>query len=107
VACCATAAIAEADVWANALVAERRRLAGELATIPGIEVVPDPQASFILLRTRAGRVREALRDNGFAVRRGDSFPGLGADWIRVAVRDRPTSAAFVAALQQLMSKELM
>ena len=25
---------------------------------------------------------------GFAVRRGETFPGLGPDWIRIAVRDR-------------------
>ena len=29
----------------------------------------------------------ALRERGWAVRRGDTFPGLGPDWLRIAVRD--------------------
>jgi histidinol-phosphate aminotransferase len=47
-------------------------------------------------------VRERLRGAGFAVRRGDTFPGLGPDWLRVAVRDRPTNERFAAALSQIM-----
>jgi histidinol-phosphate aminotransferase len=43
-----------------------------------------------------------MRDKGFAVRRGDTFPGLGPDWIRVAVRDDDTTAAFVAALEAVL-----
>ena len=43
-------------------------------------------------RTRAG-VRQRLRALGYAVRRGDTFPGLGPDWLRVAVRDRPRRTA--------------
>jgi histidinol-phosphate aminotransferase len=43
-------------------------------------------------------VRQGLRRRGFAVRRGDTFPGLGPDHLRVAVRDRPTTDAFLAAL---------
>jgi len=49
----------------------------------------------------AATVAEArLRERGFAVRCGDSFPGLGSDWLRIAVRDRATTDAFVAALRQ-------
>jgi hypothetical protein len=33
------------------------------------------------------------------VRRADTFPGLGSGWIRIAVRDRATSDAFVKALE--------
>ncbi len=46
----------------------------------------------------AARVRRRLRDLGYAVRRGDTFPGLGEDWVRVAVRDRTTANAFLQAL---------
>ena len=46
-------------------------------------------------------VRERLRAAGFAVRRGDTFPGLGPEWIRIAVRDRATNVRFVAALRQV------
>ena len=50
---------------------------------------------------RPAGVREALREHGFAVRRGDTFPGLGPDWIRIAVRDPITSAQLVSALRRL------
>jgi histidinol-phosphate aminotransferase len=47
-------------------------------------------------------VRERLRQAGFAVRRGDTFPGLGPDWLRVAVRDRATNDRFTAALAAVL-----
>ena len=65
-----------------------RHQAAALAAVPGIAVLPG-RAPYLLLRLPAGqgeRVRAALRDAGIAVRRGDTFPGLGPDHIRVAVR---------------------
>ncbi len=44
-------------------------------------------------------VREALRDTGYAVRRGDTFPGLDDDWVRIAVRDAATSAGLLTAVE--------
>ena len=41
---------------------------------------------------------------GFAVRRGETFPGLGPGWIRVAVRDEATSTRFAAALQRVSTE---
>ena len=46
----------------------------------------------------AERVRHRLRERGYAVRRGDTFPGLGVDWLRIAVRDTATTDAFVSVL---------
>jgi histidinol-phosphate aminotransferase len=46
----------------------------------------------------ADRVRLALRERGYAVRRGDTFPGLGPDWLRIAVRDMATTDNFVQTL---------
>lgn len=61
----------------------------------------EPAASFVLIELAgADRVRARLRAAGFAARRGDTFPGLGADWLRVAVRDRATTDAFVEALER-------
>ena len=67
-----------------------------------------PRAPFVLVDTGPlrgdrppGGVREALRGDGFAVRRGDTFPGLGPDWIRIAVRDPITSERLVSALRRL------
>ncbi len=50
----------------------------------------------------ADKVRLALRERGYAVRRGDTFPGLGPDWLRVAVRDTATTDAFVDALRRVL-----
>jgi len=47
-------------------------------------------------------VWERLRERSFAVRRGDTFPGLDAHWFRVAVRDSATSTAFVHALEETL-----
>jgi histidinol-phosphate aminotransferase len=88
--------------------------------VPGVAVTPHARASFLLLKVTPGSrapvpsnsspnghnipidrgptVRERLRGAGFAVRRGDTFPGLGPAWIRIAVRDRATNDRFVAAL---------
>jgi histidinol-phosphate aminotransferase len=100
VACCAPPAVAEARDWAEQLGQDRADLAGRLDQLPGVSVVPDARASFLLVRTDAASVWHALRERGFAVRRGDSFPGLDAHWFRVAVRDPATSAAFVRALEE-------
>ena len=45
---------------------------------------------------------DCTRD-GFAVRRGETFPGLGPGWIRVAVRDAETSDRFSAALREVIA----
>lgn len=102
-ACSSSDALAEADAWARRMGAERDRLASALCRIPGVHVVPRPRASFLLLRTR-GRpdVRERLAERGFAVRRGGTFPGLGPEWIRVAVRDRLTCDAFASAVAAVL-----
>ena len=43
-------------------------------------------------------VPEALAEAGFAVRSCASFPGLGSEWLRLAVRDADTTRRFVRAL---------
>ena len=102
-ACSGADARAEADSWARQLARHRTHLAGLLGEVAGVEVVPDAAASFLLVRA-AGRtdVRDALRRRGFAVRRGDTFPGLGADWFRVAVRDFDTSVRFADTLTEVL-----
>jgi histidinol-phosphate aminotransferase len=69
-----------------------------------VAVVGEPRSSFVLLRVAgATRVRQALRERGWAVRRGDTFPGLTADHLRVAVRDPKTSRAFAADLAAILA----
>ncbi|MFI0373693.1 Rv2231c family pyridoxal phosphate-dependent protein CobC [Actinomadura sp. 1N219] len=100
-ACSAPEAVAEAEAWAAALAAERDRLAGEL-TARGLYVVPEARASFLCLRVPdALGIRALLRQRGYAVRRGDTFPGLGTDWLRIAVRDRTSNDALLDVLGEL------
>jgi cobyrinic acid a,c-diamide synthase len=74
----------------------------------GLSPVGSPAAPFVLVDTtplradrEAGWARQALRQRGFAVRRGDTFAGLGPDWIRIAVRDAETSLRLVEVLASL------
>jgi histidinol-phosphate aminotransferase len=100
-ACIATAsgaALREAGEWALELAAEREHLLRRLDTVAGVRVVPDAAASFVLLDTGVADARARLLGRGFAVRRGETFPGLGPGWIRVAVRDAATSDRFTTAL---------
>ena len=102
VACSARSARAEAHEAAVTLAGHRAALLAALP--PGAEVVGDPRSSFVLLRIRDGlRVRESLRTAGWAVRRGETFPGLTADHLRIAVRDPETSRAFAADLAAILS----
>ncbi|MDA8372526.1 MAG: Rv2231c family pyridoxal phosphate-dependent protein CobC [Nocardiopsaceae bacterium] len=101
-ACCAPAAIAEAEQWARQLARDREAFA-EALRAAGVCVTPAAAASFLLVNVGDGnRVRARLRDEGIAVRRGDTFPGLGSDWLRVAVRDEKTSLRMARTLAKLL-----
>jgi histidinol-phosphate aminotransferase len=103
-AACATpvAVAAERDI-AVRLAADRDHLVHRLASLPGVRVAGTPASAFVLVHLAgAAQVRLALRARGYAVRRGDTFPGLGADWLRVAVRDTATTDAFVAVLAEIL-----
>lgn len=103
-ACVSPRALAEAGSWARDLTLDRERLAKALSGL-GLRVVPGAMGSFLCVRVPDGlRVREALRACGYAVRRCDTFPGLGPDWLRVAVRDEATATAFVAVLAEIMAR---
>jgi histidinol-phosphate aminotransferase len=109
VACCGAGAVAEAAAWARELAADRDHLLAALAAhAPGATAVARPRAPFVLLRLPAGAdgaaVRAGLRAAGWAVRRGDTFPGLGPSWLRVAVRSRETSTAFAADLGAVLDQ---
>ncbi|MFC5926056.1 Rv2231c family pyridoxal phosphate-dependent protein CobC [Micromonospora vulcania] len=101
---CATPVAVQAErAIAAELAADRDHLVARLADLPGVRVVGRPASAFVLLhRPGAMRVRAALRDRGWAVRRGDTFPGLGPDWLRVAVRDPSTTDTFIGVLREIM-----
>ncbi|HEY0933145.1 MAG TPA: Rv2231c family pyridoxal phosphate-dependent protein CobC [Trebonia sp.] len=104
VATASPAALREAEQWAAGLAGERAQLLRDLAGVAGIRVVPDAAASFVLLDTGVAGIRARLLGRGFAVRRGETFPGLGPGWIRVAVRDAATSGRFTAALTAALAE---
>jgi histidinol-phosphate aminotransferase len=104
VACQSPPALAEERSYARALARDRDHLVRGLRALPGVRVPGRPASSFVLLhRPGADAVRMALRARGVAVRRGDTFPGLGPDWLRVAVRGRADSDALLAALAGILA----
>lgn len=96
IACSAPVAVAEAERRAAVVAEHRLVLVDGLADL-GLRVAGTSSAPFVLVQT-GPHVRLALREAGFAVRRCDTFPGLGPGWIRVAVRDPATSRALLTAL---------
>jgi histidinol-phosphate aminotransferase len=103
-AACSTPQAVEESRAAAAEGMRQARATADLLTMRGFDVVP-PAAPFVLARhPDAAGLRTALRDKGFAVRRGDTFPGLGREWIRVAARGEPVRAAFAAALDECLAE---
>ncbi len=103
-ACASPVAVAAERRIAARLAQERRHLVDRLAAVPGVTVAGEPRSAFVAVRLAgADRIRLELRERGWAVRRGDTFPGLGADWLRIAVRDTATSDAFVATLTDVLT----
>lgn len=97
-------AVAESRARHDEVAVRRDRLVEALAEA-GFAVVPSV-TPFVLIDTTPcgpGSVRPALAAAGFAVRRGESFPGLGPAWIRVKVPESPRE--FVAALASLRIRD--
>jgi histidinol-phosphate aminotransferase len=99
-ACSTPGATAIAEQAAADLVGHRTWLTAQLAALPGVHVHQPADAPFLLLRVPDGvALRQALRDRGIAVRRADTFPGLTADHLRIAVRSPDRCAPLLAALR--------
>jgi histidinol-phosphate aminotransferase len=114
-ACSEPRALAEADRLAREAAQDREYLEQRLTALPAVRLpaVTPPtarsaerataattgaRAPFVLVETPgADKIRVRLREKGIAVRRADTFPGLGPDWLRIAVRDRAVTDALVAA----------
>ncbi|MFI5936937.1 Rv2231c family pyridoxal phosphate-dependent protein CobC [Actinoplanes sp. NPDC051494] len=104
-ACASPVAIAAEREIAAAMAAERDHLVAGLRGVPDVTVAGVPASAFVTVRLPgAAEIRLELRKRGYAVRRGDTFPGLGADWLRVAVRDTATTDAFLATLNDVLKE---
>nr|WP_221381149.1 Rv2231c family pyridoxal phosphate-dependent protein CobC [Actinoplanes polyasparticus] len=104
-ACAGPVAVAAEREIAARLAAERDHLVRRLRHVPNLTVAGDPAAAFVAVRfPGADKARVELRERGYAVRRGDTFPGLGPDWLRIAVRDTATTDAFVDVLTAVLEE---
>ncbi|GGV79154.1 aminotransferase [Streptomyces griseoloalbus] len=106
-ACVATGALAETARAAHRIAAARSHLIAGLRefTGHGLRVVGPAAGPFVLVRLpHAATVRRRLRALGYAVRRGDTFPGLDEEWLRLAVRDRETTDGFLSALGRALGR---
>ncbi|MFL1377932.1 MULTISPECIES: cobyrinate a,c-diamide synthase [unclassified Nocardiopsis] len=68
----------------------------------GVDFVPS-RAPFVLARIGEGG-HAHLRTSGIAVRRADTFPGLDASWVRIAVRPPAATARFLDALESWVAE---
>ncbi|WP_243867417.1 Rv2231c family pyridoxal phosphate-dependent protein CobC [Actinophytocola oryzae] len=104
-ACAEPHAVEEAAAAARELEDHRAWLAKQLGDLPGVHVHEPAAAPFLLIEVPNGEhVRLALRQRGIAVRRGDTFPGLSTDHLRVAVREPARCADLLAALAELTTE---
>lgn len=86
--------------WATEVAAHRDHLVTGLRAL-GLDPLPS-MAPFVTVRVGAG-VHAGLRAAGFAVRRCDTFPGLGAAWVRLAVRPPEATDRLLAALSTVLT----
>ncbi|RVW10954.1 threonine-phosphate decarboxylase [Prescottella agglutinans] len=101
-ACSEPAAVAEAGEKARRIAADRA-VAVALLRDAGIEVHTPAAAPFLLLRLPDGvRMRAHLRARGIAVRRCDTFPGLGPDFLRIAVRPRTMTERLITTMREIL-----
>ncbi|MBE7372519.1 cobyrinate a,c-diamide synthase [Dermacoccus barathri] len=84
----------ETEQWREHLVDRLRAL--------GLDPLPSC-APFVTVEVGTG-VHARLREEGFATRRCETFPGLGPEWIRLAVRDPLTTDALLAALGRVLQR---
>ncbi len=108
VACLSPTARAIAAAAAEEISGHRDHLLAGLVDL-GLVIVPESRAPFVLVDSHGwlpgdqppGTLRVRLRERGFAARRGETFPGLGADWLRLAVRDEETTDTLIKTLRAI------
>jgi len=76
---------------------ERKGLAAQLQGIPGLKVYPSA-ANFLLMRS-ALPLFEEMGKRGIYLRDLSEFPGLGASYFRIAVKNREQNLRLIEALK--------
>ncbi|CAM3603998.1 Rv2231c family pyridoxal phosphate-dependent protein CobC [Smaragdicoccus niigatensis] len=101
--CSQPGAVAEAAAKAADMRADRDHFINQLTEL-GLRVTEPARAPFLLVSVpRAEEVRDRLaRDHRIAVRRCDTFPSLGPDYLRLAVRTRPDIDRLISVLRELL-----
>ena len=87
------------------IVRDRERLYARLAAMDGIQVWPS-DANFLLVRRRSGNgtaTVEALRERGVLVKNLHGASALLRDCLRVTVGKAEENAAFLCALEDVIS----
>ncbi|MGW4715621.1 Rv2231c family pyridoxal phosphate-dependent protein CobC [Nocardia sp. NPDC004260] len=93
------AAVAESQRRAETLAVHRAAMIERLSGL-GVAVHTPAEGPFLLLRVTDGELlRKHLAAEGIAVRRADTFPGLGPEHLRVAVRGPAEVDRLVAAIR--------
>ncbi len=98
VACTSATAMTESRRRADVIAGWRQDLEAALEDL-GATYVPS-SASFVLAHLGEG-AHARLRHAGIAVRRADTFPGLGPEWVRIAVRPPDQTAVLIDAVKAL------
>lgn len=105
-ACCSAEATVHLDQIREQIHTDRAAMC-DLLSDAGIEIAVPPAAPFVLVRTPDGHdpgtFRSELREQGYAVRRCDTFPGLDAGHVRLAVRDIDTVRGLITAWEQVVA----
>lgn len=93
----------ERQVRARQVARDRDYLLDALRSLPGLETW-DAAANFLLVHAPGHPdLRDRLLRHDIAARRGDTFPGLGPAYLRVAVRQPEITDRLVAALRAELS----
>ena len=103
--CMSDQALAFVRAQAAEIPAARDDLVRRLEAL-GLWVAPS-QSPFVLVDTSsmgAGSLREPLAKQGFAVRRCETFPGLGPSWLRLAVRTPRAHERLTAAFAAVQAE---
>jgi histidinol-phosphate aminotransferase len=102
-ACTSGEAAIESARRASELTAERERVRIALNE-RGFCVSPVSYGPFLLTRhPHHESVHAHLRQRGIAVRRADTFPGLGPGWVRISIRDGAATDTLLAAVDEVLA----